>query len=355
MNVTNEPITDYAAALEGGGITSAYLRANTKIRGWTALMLFSILLGAVFSAVYPIVTFIKTPPHTMSPFFDYLDIVLGVAVCVVGLIAAVSVIRRLPGAVFWLRCYFILCFVANLITVACSGMDELSAFEAKSTVRGIVWSVIWFVYTFRSTQLAEVLPKPFRKASGGEIVLALALMLAPVACFAMGYCTVRVRGEQWSVADIRQADIPGGTFTDGHIIAAKLENAIIQTPPDGEVGTCVLNCQGSYCLFVASMMFGDDGDGTFESVRQEARNEEFGQMRETEVSDETRQINGRKARVKVVRLTGDKEDEGAYHWRFAILFDPETHKAAIVSGYDGLTDASYFDELLTSIRFKNEE
>ena len=355
MNVTNEPITDYAAALEGGGITSAYLRANTKIRGWTSLMLFGVLLGSLFSLIYPIVTFFQNPSHAMNPFFGYLDILLGAVTCVTGLIASVGLFRRLPGAVFWLRFYFVICFATNLISVVCSGMEELSAFEAKTTVRGIVWSVIWFIYTFRSKQLEEVLPKRFRKASGGEIVLAAVLALAPVACFAMGYYTMYRRAEQWSVADIRQADLPDGTFTDGHIIAAKLENAIIQTPPDGEVGTCVLNRQGSYCLFVASMLFGDDGDATFESVRQESRNEEFGQMRETEVTDETRQINGRKARVKVVRLTGDKAEDESYHWRFAILYDPETHKAAILSGYDGLTDASYFDELLTSIRFKNEE
>ena len=348
--MTNTPITDYAAAFETGGITSADLRAKTKISGWTSLMVFAIIAGSLLSVGYPIATFDRAT-FADNPWLGSLDIVIGVVLGIVGAIAATGLFRRLPSAVFWARVYFVLCFVTNLISAFGADWDALSRFESKSVVKGLIWSVIWFVYTFRSTQLETILPKRFRRVSRGEVVLALLLALTPVACFAVGFCDVVARAARQEVGEIRHADLPDGFVTDGHVIAAKLEGAIIQTPPDGQAGSCVQYRLGYYHLVFSSLLALHDTDADFEMIRGEAKSPDFADEAETAISDETRTVNGRQARIKVVRLGEGAE---AYQWRFAMVVDPGSRKTALVSAYDKLDKADYFDELLNSIRWTVE-
>lgn len=80
-------------------ITQEYLKENTKIRGWLVFFLVAIVLGGIFSAVYPLAT-LDLAEYDGDKILAFADILNGFLICGLAIYTTFAFIHRKPDAVF---------------------------------------------------------------------------------------------------------------------------------------------------------------------------------------------------------------------------------------------------------------
>jgi hypothetical protein len=326
------------------------LVSTTKLTGWAGLMLFAVFAGGIVSFA---LSFKDVDVNLLRahPLLGSVDILNGAVLFVTSLIAGIQTCRRARNAVFWLRVFFVILFVSNIIAlVANGGFQGLDSFEAKSLIRGLVWPVIWIVFTFKSMKLAEALPHPWRKTSRGDILASILLFALPIMAFAIGYRNLSNAANGWyDRAEYTAADLPEGYATDGRIKFAILDGATAEPLTYDGVGPWAERKDGVFSGEVLSGVFTSMDKGPFFETMETVLDEGFKEAKRTIVSDTTCTISSHDAHLHFESLELDGD---TYRWRFAMLYAPEKGKIAVLSFYDGIDGKpEYFHALLESIQF----
>jgi len=81
-------------------ITSESLLETTRIHGWLSFFLFSIIVGGLVSAIYPIITF-NIEDYSGSYVLGMTDIASGVILFALAIYTLVAFCKRKPNAVFF--------------------------------------------------------------------------------------------------------------------------------------------------------------------------------------------------------------------------------------------------------------
>lgn len=335
-------------------ITSEWLKANTEIHGWLSFFFFAIILGGLFSAIYPIATF-NASDYAGNFYLGAVDIVTGLLLLAVAGFTVYSFVNRKPNAVFWGKVYVVLVFLINVL-VLIGGATEDTGFQSTTQViRGVVWGIIWFLYLSFSDQVQEIIPKSFRKISSTDWAMLAASVLLPVFLYVVGYSQINslVDSSTTQEAEFSKTELSYNQRTDGRVIF---------TIPDGfECESQVVDVEGtSATLFSINndeigncTMYSDyDTDKSiknFDSYWEGWKDEDIKNYSTDNVDRGTKTINGNDC---LYRITKHYVNGVYVYWRYYLLFDDETGKVFVASFYDTNNSTYYVDELLESVKFK---
>lgn len=335
-------------------------RPTTRIRGWFAFLLFSVLMGGVISLGMGIRDF-DAETYALSPVLGTADLVASVVLLGVSWWAAIRTWCRKPDALFFIRAYLALVFIYDFITLAVNGfsLEGLSRFEAKFLLRSLVWSVVWIVYTVKSRHVAEVLPKTMRRTSPWAVMAVVFLAVLPFAQMGWGILELQVRGEEWELPEFVEADLEPGFCTDGHVIFRRPQDATVELEEtsDEESGELVVSCileglgEDPWRGAVTSLIYSGDSEEQFEDQRKAFEPEELEHLEKRLESREDRVSDGRTTRLRVV--SAKLADGSTMYWRYAMIFDRKTRKTAILHFCDRSFDGRYFTSLVDTVRFTN--
>lgn len=347
----NEPNQPESQTVE---ITSDWLKANTEIHGWLSFFFFAIILGGLFSAIYPIATF-NASDYAGNFCLGAVDIVTGLLLLAVAGFTVYSFVKRKPNAVFWGKVYVALVFLTNVFVLV-SGATEEKGFQSATQVgRSVVWGIIWFLYLSFSDQVQEIIPKSYRKISSSDWAMLAASILLPIFLYVVGLSQINslVESRTAQETEFRKTELSYNQRTDGRVIF---------TIPDGfECESQVVDVEGvSATLFsinndeignctMCSDYDTDKSIKNFDSYWEGWKDEDIKNYSTDNVDRGTKTINGNDC---LYRITKHYVNGVYVYWRYYLLFDDETGKVFVASFYDTDNSTDYVDELLESVKFK---
>lgn len=331
-------------------ITPDYLMENTKIRGWLAFFLFSIIAGGLMSFVLPIVTF-NVNEYSGSYLLAMTDVVFGFMLFILACYTLYSFYKRKPNSVFLGKTYTIAIFLSSLF-VLFSGEFETTGFGSlKQVIRSLGWSIIWFWYLCTSTQLKEIIPKEYRKRTSKDYYLITGLIVVPILMIGIGVGSVPLSNTQQQTQNfIDDTLLKVNEFTDGKVIFARPAGFTCekQELTDPVFTLFQLECDEKGSITLCSDYETDFSVKNFNSYWINWQDKEASKYESVNVINEQRIINGHPYFYKVMKYT---IEESVVFWRFIIMSDVETGKICLLSCYDE-GYYSYIDEILSTIRFK---
>ena len=347
----NEPNQPESQTVE---ITSDWLKANTEIHGWLSFFFFAIILGGLFSAIYPIATF-NASDYAGNFCLGAVDTVTGLLLLAVAGFTVYSFVKRKPNAVFWGKVYVVLVFLTNVFVLV-SGATEEKGFQSATQVgRSVVWGIIWFLYLSFSDQVQEIIPKSYRKISSSDWAMLAASILLPIFLYVVGLSQINslVDSRTAQETEFRKTELSYNQRTDGRVIF---------TIPDGfECESQVVDVEGvSATLFsinndeignctMCSDYDTDKSIKNFDSYWEGWKDEDIKNYSTDNVDRGTKTINGNDC---LYRITKHYVNGVYVYWRYYLLFDDETGKVFVASFYDTDNSTDYVDELLESVKFK---
>ena len=346
-----EPVQPESQSAE---ITSEWLKANTEIHGWLSFFFFAIILGGLFSAIYPIATFNATD-YAGNFCLGAVDIVTGLLLLAVAGFTVYSFVNRKPNAVFWGKVYVVLVFLTNVL-VLIGGATEDTGFQSTThVIRGVVWGIIWFLYLSFSDQVQEIIPKSFRKISSTDWAMLAASVLLPVFLFVVGYSQINflVDSRTTQETELRKTELAYNQRTDGRVIFTipdgfECESQIVDVEGVSATVFSLNNDKIGNCT-ICSDYDTDKSIKNFDSYWDGWKDEDVKNYSTDNVDRGTKTINGNDC---LYRITKHYVNGVYVYWRFYLLFDDETSKVFVASFYDTNNSTYYVDELLESVKFK---
>lgn len=340
----------------GGQInTSEWLKENTSIHGWLSFFLFALAVGGVISAFASLFT-IKPEDYANNFFLICTDVLPGICMLAVAIYTIYAFNARKPNAVFFGKFYVVLVLVTNLLSLIIGDFDEHGLNTLRQAVKGVFWSIIWFLYLINSEQVQEIIPPSFRKVSRRDWWIVAGILLIPVLCFLIGYTQIQntVRERENNEANLLSVEISEHERSDGRMIFTipysficsqediTVENGAkirVYNVENEDIGNCTLCCDYDT----------DSSRKNFNEYRISWKDDDTSSYFEKDVDEGEKIIDGNPCLYKISSYDINGIE---VYWRFMMLFDKATGKVAVLSCYDRNVNIEYIDELLRSIRFK---
>lgn len=306
--------------------------------GWLAFFLFfSMPLGAIAGLFTNIVSYSAE---------DYGFVDLGLSVLLLGLaiLTIVRFVKHKEDSVILAKTYLVVCFCINLLVLIAGGND--SSLIAR-LVRSTISAVLWFWYFSASEQVERLIPKATRKHTILSKWVIAIFVLAPIVF--IGYVTSKTTQDQKAMLEEITSDkLRAGEYTDGRIIfrppygydieSQQIEGLTVFSISDTET-TSYTVCSD----FTDEFSEAEFNDYWENWVDEDLADIEYDIDRASQIS-----VNGNPAYFKVVKYHTDYP----IYWYYAIVYNEETCKEAVVSSYK-LEDeySSDFIDFLNSIEF----
>jgi len=328
--------------------TSEYLKENTIIHGWLSFFLFILSLGGLISGLYPIATF-DVAEYDGNYYLAWGDVAFGLLLLAVATLTVYSFFQRKPDAVFLGKTYQVAVFVSSLLNLFIGGYSDNGVGSMPQLIRSLVWSVIWFCYLSYSSQVNEVIPKPYRKINSKDFCLVGALIFVPLLLMAIGLSNILNSRENDAEAFLERIELSEDERSDGRIVFeipngfACEENILTEY----NLKIYSLECEDIASITLCSDYDCDKSKKNFLEYYENWEDEDAKGYSSEIATDDTRTANGNNYyyRVKKYDINGSE-----VFWRFCLMFDTASSKVCIISCYDNGYDY-YLNELLESIRF----
>lgn len=337
-NETSETVTD----------NIEYPDPNQSIKGWLTFFLFSIGLGGIISAIYPIATY-NVAEYEGSHFLALSDVVIGVMLLALASYTIYSFVKRKPNSVFLGKMYVIIVLVTNVISLLGGELEETGFESSKGAIRGIFWGVIWLMYLIFSKQVQEIIPKSYRKVFNRDYYIIVAFVVISLLCIGLGVVEGVKSSYRSETEFISSSELAYNEYTDGIIIFAKPFGYTCekQEIDDPEITLYVLDVENEATITICSDYDSDISASNFSSYWENWRDESLEDIRFREIVDAKRTINGNPCFIKTIEY----QTEVPINWDFVLLFNKETDKVCVVSYYRIKERESCLEELLSSVRF----
>lgn len=357
VNLTDSAVSDDTLEMDEFGelkYTSEWLKSNTEIHGWLSFFFFAIILGGIISAIYPIATY-NAADYGYNGWLGAVDVFTGLSMLGIAVYTVYAFTHRKPNAVFYGRFYVILVFVTNIISLI-GGVDENGLQNTTQVVRGIVWGIVWFLYLLFSDQVQEVIPKSFRKVSGIDWGVLIALVGIPFACFFIGLSQLNgiVEDRENDETEILSVALQDNERTDGKVIFS-IPSGFSCESQESETGVgqtiTVFNLENESIgnISLCSDYDSDTSTSNFDDYWRNWEDSDASGKPRSDVDRGIKTINGNTCRYRIVKYNFNGVQ---VYWRYYVLFSSETSKCCVVSCYDRNEDTSYVSEILNSVRFK---
>lgn len=357
VNLTDSAVSDDTLEMDEFDepkYTSEWLKSNTEIHGWLSFFFFAIILGGLISAIYPIATY-NAADYGYNGWLGTVDVFTGLSMLGIAVYTVYAFTHRKPNAVFYGRFYVILVFVTNIITLI-GGVEENGLQNTTQVVRGIVWGIVWFLYLLFSDQVQEVIPKSFRKVSGIDWGVLIALIGIPFACFFIGLNQLNsiVEDRENDETEILSVELQDNERTDGKVIFSipsgfSCESQESETNAGQAITVFNLENESIGNITLCSDYDSDTSTSNFDDYWKNWEDSDASGKPRSDVDRGIKTINGNTCRYRIVKYNFNGVQ---VYWRYYILFCSETGKCCVVSCYDRNEDTSYVPEILYSVRFK---
>lgn len=328
-------------------LTAEYLKANTEIGGWLSFFLFSICLGGLISAIYPIATF--NPVEYGSTILAMSDVILGILLCVLAFYTLYSFCQRKTNAVFLGKLYIVMTFASNLLLLFAGDYESNGIGSLSQIVRSLFWGIIWFSFLNLSSRVNEVIPKGYRKTLSRDYYFTAVLVLFPLLFLGLGVGDILSNQKEQEASFIQQTELGPDEHTDGRIIFKTPTSFSCnkEEMTDPQITLFSLENDNIGSITICSDYDTDLSRTNFESYWTNWKDESTKGFQMNVENVDMKSFNEHLYWIKTVRY---ENSELVIYWRFILLFDKPSGKVCLVSSYDGGYD-SYIDELLESIRF----
>ncbi len=335
-----------------GKITPEHLKATTNIHGWLVFFFVSILLGSVVSLSFSIVEY--AGDTSADSIYSFIDMVEALLALVVAVSTVVAFVQRRTDAVFLGKMYVIYVLASNVLLIFLGDFEDEGLGSIKQLVRSTIWSIIWLCYLIFSEQVAEVIPKSYRRATTFSKWLLGLLIAVPLLAFAIGMGSAYTEyDDSDNYVELVAED---GEFTDG-IIAFRSPDGFSCTE-DGEgydKSFLLENDSTVYITIFGSLVpDGFTNEQLFDTVFAVMceSNEELAELDDSPnqiIDYGIANVNGNRTFYKVKRWQLD--EEVYYYYRLYMIFDSETDRVCVIECRD-LDNEEYLPEIISSVRFQ---
>lgn len=324
-----------------------YPNTDYDIHGWLSFFLFSIGLGGLFSALYPILTY-NIAEYDGSHFLAMCDVMLGIMLLTLSCYTIYSFCKRKPNAVFLAKMYVIVTFVSNILVLINGEYDETGLGSLPRIIRSLVWGVIWFLYLSFSEQVSDIIPKSYRKIFSRDYYFLSAFVIIPILCIAIGIGDIFSQRETQEQEFISSTTLNYNEYTDGRVVFTRpdgftCEKEEIEEP---KITIHTLESDNSYMRIVSDY----DSDTTvknFNSYWEGWKDDDLKDYSYKEISNEKKEINGNPYYIKSVKY----ETETPIIWHFVLLFHPKTSKVCVIHCIQTEYETLDIEEFIKTIRF----
>ena len=196
-----------------------YPDPNEHIHGWLGFLLFSMGLGGLFSAIYPIFTY--NVEEYGSHFLALTDVFFGVMLLALAIYSIYAFLKKKPNAVYLTKVYIIAVFVSNIIVLLSGEFEETGIGSMPRLIRSLIWSIIWFLYLNFSEQVKNIIPKSYRKLFSRDYYITAAFVIVPLFMLGIGIADIQSQHDKIEAQFISSTDLAYNEYTDGRIVFTK--------------------------------------------------------------------------------------------------------------------------------------
>lgn len=311
------------------------------IKGW--LMFFLIVyvgIGSAASLALNIIDYSNDGNFWTST----IDLAFATIYLTTGIFTIIAFVKRQSDAIYLAKLYIIMCFCSNL--TALIAQDEATTqHELKSMARSLIWSLIWFVYMYRSQQIKNLFPPENRKAKARSIILTVAALLIPSLFTAMIIYTDKSTDELEQEA-IENLVLSDNQRTDGHIVIT-LPDSTVCEETIGDYGIryfIITDTTSKVEVTIVTNYASDASQESFNEYYKAWKDEDFNKYFTKTLKTQEQEDDGVKTYYKLTRLTVDGHP---IDWEFYVFFDTERDRACIMSSYT----SAYVKSLAEKIPF----
>lgn len=318
---------------------------DIKIHGWLTFFLFSIAVGGLFSAVYPILTFNVTE-YDGSHFLAIGDVALGIMLFTLACYVIYSFCKRKSNAVFLAKMYVVVTFTSNSLLLLGGGYEDTGLGSLPQIICSLVWGIIWFLYLSFSEQVQDVIPKSYRKTFSRDYYFMVAFIIIPILCMAIGIGDIFSQRKEQEKEFISTTELNYNEYTDGRIIFTKPDGFTCEKQELEDPKITLFDLESEYgYIRIVSDYDTDISVKNFNSYWEEWEDDELKNIAYKEILNEKREINDNPYFIKSVLY----KTENPIKWDFAMLFNPQTGKVCVIHSLQNETQC--LEELMKTIRF----
>lgn len=278
----------------------AYPDYDIKIHGWLTFFLFSIAVGGLFSAVYPILTYNVTE-YDGSHFLAICDVALGIMLFTLACYVIYSFCKRKSNAVFLAKMYVVVIFTSNTLPLFGGGYEDTGLGSLPQIIRSLVWGIIWFLYLSFSEQVQDVIPKSYRKTFSRDYYFMVAFIIIPILCMAIGIGDIFSQRKEQEKEFISTTELNYNEYTDGRIIFTKPDGFTCEKQELEDPKITLFDLESEYgYIRIVSDYDTDISVKNFNSYWEEWEDDELKNIAYKEILNEKREINGNHYFIKSV-------------------------------------------------------
>lgn len=344
-------ITQQVTSGDNQDITSEFIDddieapSDEDIHGWLKFFLIVFVgIGSVASVVLNFATFESGDNFWMSSS----DVVFSLVYLATGISTIVAFHKRDTDAVFLAKTFVVLYFASNLLGLFTMDGENNSTKVVTSMIRSIIWCCIWFIFLCNSNQVERLIPVTYRKTKTRDWIIIATVILLPLACIGLGIASEKKSRTEVETAALTNLTPSPNQYSDGRIVI---------TLPNG------VDCKESIAENTKVFSISDPKTGAEVTVVSDYNNEitkqNFNQYWHSWKSDE---LNGLEYDVvkddkqsndnitvfyKLIRIKLDDPVD----WEFALVFDHQSGKFCLVSGYSNSNGNSPVGYIINNLRF----
>ena len=329
-------------------ITSDYLKANTTIKGWLLLYLILTCVGPSVSLILALTSF-SLEDCGGSYFLAFSDIATFIVILLLACYVIYSFYNRKPDAVFLAKIYTVTLFAFNLFVLGLGEYETTGIGSLNHIIRSLIYTMVWFSFLCFSRQVAEVIPKSFRKRTAKDYYIIAIVALIPLFFYSAG--TIDLINKEANPVEEPKATLVlvENEYTDGKVIFTRPEGFVCEKKEltNPQLTFYELESENNATITCCSDFETDYSASSFNEYWANWQDERIADYPSQEVINEKYSINGHPYFYKALKYR--TEDESLY-WRFILMTNAETGKICLLSCYDN-GDDDYVDEILNTIRF----
>ncbi|WP_279085606.1 DUF2569 family protein [Bacteroides acidifaciens] len=324
-----------------------YPDPNEHIHGWLGFLLFSMGLGGLFSAIYPIFTY--NVEEYGSHFLALTDVFFGVMLLALAIYSIYAFLKKKPNAVYLTKVYIIAVFVSNIIVLLSGEFEETGIGSMPRLIRSLIWSIIWFLYLNFSEQVKNIIPKSYRKLFSRDYYITAAFVIVPLFMLGIGIADIQSQHDKIEAQFISSTDLAYNEYTDGRIVFTKPDGFTCEKQEIDDPKIILFDLELSDCAWIriCSDYDSDITAKNFNSYWENWKDSELEEYSYKEILNEKRSINGNPYFIKTIQY----ETENPIKWHYALLFNTQTGKVCLLSYYQFGNSENYLEVILKSIRF----
>lgn len=309
--------------------------------------MFSIGLGGLVSALYPIFTY--NVEEYGSHFLALSDVFLGIMLLALAIYSIYAFLKKKPNAVYLAKVYIIAVFVSNIIALLSGEFEETGIGSMPRLIRSLIWSIIWFLYLTLSEQVKNIIPKSYRKLFNRDYYITAAFVIVPLFMLGIGIADIQSQHDKIEAQFISSTDLAYNEYTDGRIVFTKPDGFTCEKQEIDDPQIILFDLELSDCAWIriCSDYDSDITAKNFNSYWENWKDSELEEYSYKEILNEKRSINGNPYFIKTIQY----ETENPIKWHYALLFNSQTGKVCLLSYYQFGNSENYLEVILKSIRF----